>query len=123
MGHLVVLSYILITLHRNRSTGPDGVDKISVTLTVSDLDAQLMSLGGSTSSTASFTSVLLAGLWCRSLSHHHFVTVAKLGWQLVMGVSPFFRRVSGAAPEGNIPLGTPKYMYLGWFRWPVATKE
>ena len=62
-------------------------------------------------------------LWCRSLSHQYFVTVAKLGQQLVMGVNPLFRCVSSAAPEGNIPLGTPKYMYLGRFRWPVATKE
>lgn len=62
MGHPVVLFYIPVILHRNRSTGPDGIDKISVTLTESDLDARLMSSGGSTSSAASFTSVLLDGL-------------------------------------------------------------
>ena len=62
-------------------------------------------------------------LWCRSLSHHYLVTVAKLGWQLVLGVKPLFRCVSGTAPEGNIPLDAPKYIYLCWFGWPVATKE
>ena len=34
-------------------------------------------------------------LWCRSLSDHHFMTAAKLGWWLVLGAKSLFCRVSG----------------------------
>ena len=72
---------------------------------------------------ASMTHGLYSVVWCRPLSHHYLVTAAKLDQQLVLGVKPLFRCISGAAPEGNISLGASKYMYLGWFQRPVATKE
>ena len=36
-------------------------------------------------------------VWCWSPSHHHFLTVAKLGWEIFLGVNPLCRCVSGAS--------------------------
>ena len=42
-----------------------------------------------------------AKLWCWSLSDHHFMTVARLGWWLVLGAKSLFHCVSSATPGGT----------------------
>ena len=44
-------------------------------------------------------------LWCGSLREHYFLTVAKLGGRTLPGASFSCRRVSGAAPGVDTPLG------------------
>ena len=53
-------------------------------------------------------------LWCGSLREHYFLTVAKLGGRTLPGASFSCRRVSGAAPGVDTPLGVRKRIYFSF---------